>query len=115
MFHETGLRMLEFLDQAAKEKNLRTEIGFQQDGHGPIVLKTIKEIMYHNETELFSSCSLKYFNLPNGIKLQIFEPFSIRNTTQRAFLFCLLDSKKRKLHPNLLKIEPNRQKDITNI
>jgi hypothetical protein len=45
-----------------------TEIGFKQEGHGPIVIKSIQEIMANEEVELFSSCSLKYMPMVQSIK-----------------------------------------------
>jgi hypothetical protein len=85
------------LSQSTKEKNAVTEIGFKQEGLGPIIIKSIQEIMGSEEVELFSSCSLKFSAMAQCVKLEIFEPCSIVNTTNKTLYVCLLDRKKKKL------------------
>lgn len=92
-----------------------TELGFRQDGSGPIVLRTMKEILFNSELELFSWCSIKYQAVPNGIKLEVFEPYSVINLTQRTFLVCLLDKRKKLLNPKWVAAEPNAEANFSGI
>ena len=62
----SGQAILSFLNRNGF-RSKPTELAFQQEGHGPIVLKNLSEIWINDSTEIFSSCNLKFKATTHGV------------------------------------------------